>query len=212
MQIWKHYACQSQFQKVNNNISSNNLNKSFLEIEHSAPPGPPGPQGVVCLIPKVVLGIRPTGPRGPTGPPGPPGPNRHHELVLSTECTSSGFQFDEGTSTCIKLVSTNGTTWEDARKYCQQYEGGDLVSIVSKEKWDFIIGNFSGVGAVWIGLRYYTWITGESFSNIYGVTMQLNNYDRVYPSEISNNVCDVLPVNRLTVVQRWQIVGPLVDC
>lgn len=57
MQIWKHYACQSQFQKVNNNISSNNLNKSFLEIEHSAPSGPPGPQGVVCLIPKVVLGI-----------------------------------------------------------------------------------------------------------------------------------------------------------
>lgn len=64
--------------------------------------------------------------------------------ILSTECTSNGFQFDEGTSTCIKLVSTNGTTWGDARKYCQQYEGGDLVSIVSKEKWDFIIGNFSG--------------------------------------------------------------------
>lgn len=68
--------------------------------------------------------------------------NRFMQFFL-TDCASNGFQFDGETTTCIKLVSTSGTTWKDARKYCQQQEGGDLVSITSKAKWDFIMGNFS---------------------------------------------------------------------
>lgn len=62
--------------------------------------------------------------------------------ILLTECGSNKFQFDGETTTCMELVTTDGITWEDARKHCQQHEGGDLVSITSKSKWDFIMGNF----------------------------------------------------------------------
>ncbi|CAG2230283.1 unnamed protein product [Mytilus edulis] len=55
------------------------------------------------------------------------------------ECASNEFQFDGEITTCIKLVTTRGITWRDARQYCQQQEGGDLVSIISKAKWDFIM-------------------------------------------------------------------------
>ncbi|VDI47402.1 Hypothetical predicted protein [Mytilus galloprovincialis] len=112
-------------------------------------------------------------------------------LTCIYDCASNGFQFDGETTTCIKLVSTSGTTWKDARKYCQQQEGGDLVSITSKAKWDFIMGNFSSVGPVWIGLKDKKWMTGESFHNIYGVTVQLNDYDGAYPSEVENS-CGLL--------------------
>lgn len=62
--------------------------------------------------------------------------------VLLTECGSNKFKFDGETTTCMQLVTTGGTTWEDARKHCQQHLGGDLVSITSKAKWDFIMKNF----------------------------------------------------------------------
>ncbi|CAC5416913.1 MRC [Mytilus coruscus] len=116
---------------------------------------------------------------------------RPFAVCQNTECSSNGFQFDGETTTCIKLVSTSGTTWKDARKYCQQQEGGDLVSITSKAKWDFIMGNFNSVGPVWIGLKDKKWMTGESFNNIFGVTVQLNDYDGAYPSEVENS-CGLL--------------------
>ncbi|XP_052084747.1 uncharacterized protein LOC127721941 [Mytilus californianus] len=108
------------------------------------------------------------------------------------ECASNEILFDGETTTCIKLVSTRGTTWKNARKYCQEQEGGDLVSIISKAKWDFITKSFSNVRSVWIGLKDKTWMTGESFSNIYGVTIQLNNYDSGYPLQVNKNSCGIL--------------------
>ncbi|CAG2197147.1 unnamed protein product [Mytilus edulis] len=68
---------------------------------------------------------------------------------------------------------------------------GDLVSITSKSKWDFIMGNFKSVGSIWIGLKDKTWMTGESFNNIFGVTVQLNDYDGDYSSEDENS-CGIL--------------------
>ncbi|CAC5416917.1 unnamed protein product [Mytilus coruscus] len=48
-----------------------------------------------------------------------------------------------------------------------------------------------GVGSVWIGLKDKRWMTGESFKNIFGVTIQLNDYDGGYPSEVENS-CGLL--------------------
>ncbi|CAC5416914.1 MRC [Mytilus coruscus] len=107
------------------------------------------------------------------------------------DCGTHGFQFDGETTTCIKLISTSGSTWKEARTFCQQQQGGDLVSIVSKEKWDSVFGYFSGFGRVWIGLKDKRWMTGESFNNIFGITVQLNDYDADYPTEVENT-CGIL--------------------
>ncbi|XP_063438690.1 uncharacterized protein LOC134719635 [Mytilus trossulus] len=96
----------------------------------------------------------------------------------------------------MQLVTTDGTTWEDARKHCQQHEGGDLVSITSKAKWDFIMKNFRNVGRVGIGLKDKKWMTGESFENIFGITFQLNDYDGAYPSEVDNTCGVLVPLSK----------------
>lgn len=61
-----------------------------------------------------------------------------HSFINLTDCDTHGFQFDGETSTCIKLISTSGSTWKEARTLCQQ-EGGDLVIIVSKKKMGLCI-------------------------------------------------------------------------
>ncbi|CAG2230282.1 CSMD [Mytilus edulis] len=50
-----------------------------------------------------------------------------------------GYRYDMTTKTCIKLVKAPKSKWEAAREICQRQPDGDLVSITTKEKWDFII-------------------------------------------------------------------------
>ncbi|VDI71657.1 Hypothetical predicted protein, partial [Mytilus galloprovincialis] len=56
-----------------------------------------------------------------------------------TVCGAEGYQYDMTTKTCIKLVKAPKSKWEAAREICQRQADGDLVSITTKEKWDFII-------------------------------------------------------------------------
>lgn len=60
---------------------------------------------------------------------------------IETECSADELQIEGETTSCIKHISTRGSTWKEARTICQQ-QGGDLVSIVSKEKWDSVIDHF----------------------------------------------------------------------
>lgn len=59
-------------------------------------------------------------------------------------CRTVGYTYDKSTTTCIKLVKYPKSYWEDARETCRQEPRGDLVSITTKEKWDFIIKYLQG--------------------------------------------------------------------
>ena len=59
--------------------------------------------------------------------------------LLIVECQAVGYDYDLETNTCLKLLeSTIGVTWKEARIICQQ-DGGDLISILTKEKWEFVV-------------------------------------------------------------------------
>ncbi|VDI11004.1 Hypothetical predicted protein [Mytilus galloprovincialis] len=109
------------------------------------------------------------------------------------ECGTDGLQLEEETASCIKHTSTNGSTWKEARTICQQ-QGGDLVSIVTKAKWDSVIEYFRSVGRAWIGLKDKRWMTGESFNNVFEIKVQLNDYDRDYPKE-DENTCGIIALS-----------------
>ncbi|CAC5416916.1 unnamed protein product [Mytilus coruscus] len=51
---------------------------------------------------------------------------------------------------------------------------GDLVTITTKKKWDFIIDYLEGIGVnndkIWIGLKDKKWMTGNAFQNVFGFT------------------------------------------
>lgn len=59
-------------------------------------------------------------------------------------CRTVGYTYDKSTTTCIKLVKYPKSYWEDARETCRLEPRGDLVSITTKEKWDFIIKYLQG--------------------------------------------------------------------
>jgi hypothetical protein len=47
-----------------------------------------------------------------------------------------GYDFDSQTNTCLK-VNNNVLFWHDARERCQA-DGGDLVTMETREKWEFV--------------------------------------------------------------------------
>ena len=54
------------------------------------------------------------------------------------ECKEVGYDYDSETNTCLKVLeSSSGVTWKEARVICQQ-DGGDLISMSTKVKWDFV--------------------------------------------------------------------------
>jgi hypothetical protein len=60
-------------------------------------------------------------------------------LLLIVECQAVIYDYDLETNTCLKLLeSTSGVTWREARVICEE-DGGDLISILTKEKWEFVI-------------------------------------------------------------------------
>ncbi|CAC5379217.1 MRC [Mytilus coruscus] len=65
-------------------------------------------------------------------------------LAKVDACSSDGYEYELNTKTCVKLVEAPKSKWEDARETCQQQSGGDLVSITTKEKWNFIIKHLEG--------------------------------------------------------------------
>ena len=59
-------------------------------------------------------------------------------FLLIVECQAVGYDYDLETNTCLKyMYKTAGFTWKEARARCQQ-DGGDLISILTKDKWDFV--------------------------------------------------------------------------
>jgi hypothetical protein len=58
--------------------------------------------------------------------------------LLIVECQAVRYDYDFETNTCLKyMYKTAGITWKQARARCQQ-DGGDLISILTKDKWDFV--------------------------------------------------------------------------
>lgn len=106
-------------------------------------------------------------------------------------CSAHGYTYDEATNTCIKLVKTDGSTWMNAKSTCKK-EGGDLVSISTMKKWNFII-RYLGENRknVWIGLKDKKWMTGEDINSVFDNISQLNNFDSDYEKE-TDNTCGVI--------------------
>ncbi|CAG2223638.1 CD206 [Mytilus edulis] len=102
-------------------------------------------------------------------------------------CTNKGYFYDPNSNTCLKMFAdhNNKKTWKEARQHCQ-VNGGDLISITSKEKWDFILNFTSCMTSMWIGLKGNYWATNTTFENIYGLNVhdiQLNKFDGDYLNE-----------------------------
>ncbi|VDH98115.1 Hypothetical predicted protein, partial [Mytilus galloprovincialis] len=96
-----------------------------------------------------------------------------------TVCGAEGYQYDMTTKTCIKLVKAPKSKWEAAREICQRQADGDLVSITTKEKWDFIIKYLeeAGIGnnkKIWIGLKEGKWMNDDTFTVLDGIIDKLN--------------------------------------
>lgn len=55
------------------------------------------------------------------------------------DCNREGYDFEHTTRTCLKLCDGPAVRWTEARAKCKQY-GGDLISITTQLKWDFLNG------------------------------------------------------------------------
>ncbi|CAC5378401.1 MRC [Mytilus coruscus] len=95
-------------------------------------------------------------------------------------CTNKGYYYDSNSNTCVKMfVDNDGKTWKDARIHCQT-NGGDLISITTKAKWDLVANFTSCISNMWIGLKEERWVTNVRFQNVFNVTAQFNKYDSAY--------------------------------
>lgn len=65
--------------------------------------------------------------------------DNYSDLIVG--CTQDQYDFDVKTNTCLK-VSYDGLTWEDAQESCR-HDGGNLISITSLEKWNFVTNYIS---------------------------------------------------------------------
>ncbi|CAC5357509.1 MRC [Mytilus coruscus] len=97
-------------------------------------------------------------------------------IIWKEGCTNIGYYFDSLTNSCLKLFSTGGITWQDARKHCQQ-NGGDLISITTPQKWEFVDSFLSCKKGMWIGLKAEQWVNGEPFINVFDFQTQFNYLD-----------------------------------
>jgi hypothetical protein len=58
---------------------------------------------------------------------------------LFVECKDRGYDYNQDVNVCLKfVVNSNGSTWVDARSSCQD-DGGDLISMTSVEKYNFVV-------------------------------------------------------------------------
>ncbi|CAG2219918.1 CD206 [Mytilus edulis] len=114
-------------------------------------------------------------------------------------CTNIGYYFDFLTNSCVKLFSNGGITWRDARNHCQQ-NGGDLISITTLQKWEFVESFLSCKTSIWIGLKAQQWVNGKPFINVFGFQTQLNNQDSAFPGDNEQD-CTVVYFQSANVFQ-----------
>ncbi|VDI24213.1 Hypothetical predicted protein [Mytilus galloprovincialis] len=77
------------------------------------------------------------------------------------------------------FLDSDGKTWKDARNHCQA-NGGDLISLTTPSKWEFVLQFTSCKTNMWIGLKDKLWVTNATFENVFNVSVQLNDHDGRY--------------------------------
>ncbi|VDH97358.1 Hypothetical predicted protein [Mytilus galloprovincialis] len=98
-------------------------------------------------------------------------------------CTNKGYYYDFNSNTCLKMfVDSDGKTWKGARNHCQG-NGGDLISLTTLAKWNFVTMFTSCVSDVWIGIKDKRWVTNDVFQNIFNAKVQFNNFDSAYTND-----------------------------
>ncbi|CAG2219919.1 CD206 [Mytilus edulis] len=120
-------------------------------------------------------------------------------VIPKEGCTNIGYYFDSLTNTCLKFFSTSGKTWHDARTHCQQ-NGGDLITITTAEKWNFVKSFLSCKGNMWIGLKAEQWVNGDPFINVFGLLTQFNLLDSEYRGDNEKD-CTVVYLRGVYVFQ-----------
>ncbi|CAG2235068.1 CD206 [Mytilus edulis] len=120
-------------------------------------------------------------------------------VIPKEGCTNIGYYFDSLTNTCLKFFSTSGKTWHDARTHCQQ-NGGDLITITTAEKWNFVNSFLSCKGNMWIGLKAEQWVNGDPFINVFGLLTQFNLLDSEYRGDNEKD-CTVVYLRGVYVFQ-----------
>ncbi|CAG2201253.1 CD206 [Mytilus edulis] len=104
-------------------------------------------------------------------------------IPVKDGCTNKGYYYDMYSNTCLKMFADNtGKTWTNARKHCI-YNGGDLISLTTSAKWEFVSNFTSCRTNMWIGLKDEKWVTNEIFKNVFNVTVDFNQYDSDFPAD-----------------------------
>ncbi|VDI07274.1 Hypothetical predicted protein [Mytilus galloprovincialis] len=109
---------------------------------------------------------------------------------MTRECKHDGYIYHTKANACLRLIESTGITWMNARTVCLE-NGGDLASIKTVEKMDYMLDFIRETDQVWIGLRQRQWMTGDIFMNVYNISVSLNNIDTAYTQE-SDASCGLL--------------------
>jgi len=73
---------------------------------------------------------------------------------LQSDCSKPGYSSVDNGLNCYKIFEDNPKTWKDARDYCQQQEGGKLVSIRDgfEQSYVSLLSYVDTLSTPWIGL------------------------------------------------------------
>ncbi|CAC5416582.1 unnamed protein product [Mytilus coruscus] len=116
-------------------------------------------------------------------------------FIRKSECEHDGYLYYTKANACLKLGETRGITWMNARTVCLE-NGGDLTSIKTVEKMDFMLNFIRETDGVWIGLRSGKWMTRDIFMDVYNISVTLNNVDTGYRQD-SDVTCGLLKSTEL---------------
>ncbi|CAC5378402.1 MRC [Mytilus coruscus] len=120
--------------------------------------------------------------------------------VYKDGCTNKGYYYDLHSNTCLKMYVDNGKTWKNARNHCQE-NGGDLISLTTPAKWEFVTNFTSCRTNMWIGLKDEIWVTNATFDkNVFNVTTQFNYFDSGYRND-SEQGCGKFSYKSTNVLQ-----------
>ncbi|CAC5389466.1 MRC [Mytilus coruscus] len=116
-------------------------------------------------------------------------------------CTNRGYYYDFHSNTCLKIfVDNDGKTWKNASNHCQK-NGGDLISLTTPAKWDFVTNFTSCVSNVWIGLKDKRWVSNDRFQNVLNVKVQFNNFDSGFFYDHESVCVSFKYANQIAVLQ-----------
>ncbi|VDH97357.1 Hypothetical predicted protein [Mytilus galloprovincialis] len=108
-------------------------------------------------------------------------------------CSDKGYYYDLSSDTCLKMfVDSHGKTWEHARNHCQR-DGGDLISMTTMAKWNFVTHFTSCMSNLWIGLKEERWVTNDIFEYLFNVTVELNRYDHDFQNDPDQSCGTFIP-------------------